>query len=115
MTNYTPDEEQLVRGFTARHVDVVERGEDETFSEYLSRASVRTQQIQVESEAAARRAVEQIKAAAWDEGAEAAWWATGEGFNGEYVSGHDTHDGAVSFQEATDGDVPNPYREATHE
>ena len=99
MSDYTPDEEQLVRGFTARHVDVVERGEDETFSEYLSRASVRTQQIQVESEAAARRAVKQIKADAWDEGFDA-----GE----RDVMEHES--------DGWDRDcIPNPYRKATHE
>ena len=96
MTNYTPDEEELIRGFTARHVDVVERGEDETFSEYLSRASVRTQQIRGESEAAARRAVEQIKADAWDE----AYNAT--------CDAHDVY-GGMNYEPR------NPYRKATHE
>ena len=57
------------------------------------------------------RFIGRVKAEAWDEGAEAAWRETGEGFNGEYAGGYGTHDGAVSFREATDGDVPNPYRE----
>lgn len=71
MSEYTPDEHELIRGFTARHFDVVEREEHETFSDYLSRASIRTAQIQIASEAAARRAVAEVKAAAWAEGFDA--------------------------------------------
>lgn len=44
---------------------------------------------------------------AWGEGAEFAWQKTGDGHNGEYVSGHGTHDGEVSFADAN-GDH-NPY------
>ena len=66
-SDYTPDEHELIRGFTARHFDVVERGEHEAFSDYLSRASIRTAQIQIASESAARRAIAKVKAAAWDE------------------------------------------------
>ena len=56
-------------------------------------------------------AFRKAQAVAWDEGAETAWKNTGEGFNGEYAHGYSTHDGTVPFREATDGKVPNPYRE----
>lgn len=52
--------------------------------------------------------IRRIQAEAWDEGAEYAWQATGDGWNGEYASGCKTHDGTVSFKQAN-GDE-NPYR-----
>lgn len=72
MGEYTPDEHELIRGFTARRFGVVERGEREAFSDYLSRASISTAQIQIASEAAARRAIAKVKAEAWDEAIDAA-------------------------------------------
>lgn len=60
-------------------------------------------------------ALRKAQAIAWDEGAEAAWQATGEGLNGEYLIGHGTHDGAVTFRAAQGHRNPNPYREETHE
>ena len=51
-----------------------------------------------------------IKADAWDEGAETAWKATGDGHNGEYAHPFGTHDGTAPFQLANPN-TPNPYRE----
>ena len=56
------------------------------------------------------RARQEGRAEGWDEGAETAWQATGEGWNGEYAGEYSTHDGAVSFREAND-DIPNPYEQ----
>lgn len=43
---------------------------------------------------------------AWEEGAEAGWQSTGEGWNGEYAEG--THDGTKTFRSAGN-DLANPY------
>lgn len=37
---------------------------------------------------------------AYETGLEEGWQATGEGHNAEYVSGHGTHDGKISFRKA---------------
>lgn len=39
-------------------------------------------------------------AEAWAEGAETAWQLTGEGNNAEYLYGHGTHNGEVTFEKA---------------
>jgi len=49
----------------------------------------------------------EVKAEAWEEGAQAAWLRTGDGWNGEYAEG--THDGSRSFRDCNP-DTPNPYR-----
>lgn len=53
--------------------------------------------------------VKKLLKGAWDEGAECAWQKTGDGHNGEYVDGHGTHDGTVTFTEANGNH--NPYQE----
>ena len=87
MSDYTPEDEE----FRYAWLDQV-GATDEQFDQFLDR----------------------IRATAWDEGAEHAWQQTGEGYNGEYLGGHGTHDGAVSFREARDSDE-NPYRKADDE
>lgn len=49
----------------------------------------------------------EMQAQAWEEGAQAAWLRTGDGWNGEYAEG--THDGSRSFRDCNP-DTPNPYR-----
>lgn len=50
-------------------------------------------------------------ARAWDEGAETAWQATSEGWNGETAGEeYTTLYGVAPFREAND-DIPNPYEQ----
>ena len=54
----------------------------------------------------ATAALEAVAAEIWEEGAQAAWSVTGEGWNNEYTTY--THDGEKSFRDVNDD--PNPYR-----
>lgn len=51
-----------------------------------------------------------LRAEAFDEGAEYGWLQTGEGFNGEYANGT-THDGTIPLTKAMGDDYTNPYRQ----
>lgn len=56
------------------------------------------------------RWLRQVKAEAWEEGAEYAWGRTFEGFNGQYANGV-THDWEISFRAAMGDYYSNPYEE----
>lgn len=54
------------------------------------------------------RWLEEVKADAWEEGANVGWRSSGEGHNGEYTGEHLTHDGKASFRDCCP-EVANPY------
>jgi hypothetical protein len=86
MGDYTPTTEEVMRGFVAQNYKLVPQRDGESFSMWLSRFSIEieTGELQIASEAAARRwladhdaevaakaltdAVQAVNAAAWDEG-----------------------------------------------
>lgn len=64
MSEYTPTTDEVIRSFSIPAHRVVERKDGESFADYLSRASIEGHKSQMESEAAARRWLTQVRAEA---------------------------------------------------
>lgn len=62
MSDYTPNIDDLVRGFRAPWHSKPPQGEGESFAEYLGRLSIQSMEIQIADEDAARRGIARIKA-----------------------------------------------------
>lgn len=95
---YTPTTEEIIRGFTAPLIKIDPVREGESFSAYLSRVSMESFQVQMASEAAARRWLAahdaKVRADAWIEGHAAGRDYQGDGWNSD----------------AHDPEEDNPYR-----